>query len=434
MKILLLISETWNDTTHPNNNMTNWFRDFPEAEIYTVSGGPGLPENSCCKNYFQVSDKMMAKSLLFGKRAGRVLRYEDYPHPESQEMGKEEVIYKNRKKLSFPLMRLIRSLIWRFGRYNERELERFIKDFNPDVVFSQRMGSVKMCRMEKIVSKYTNAPIIAYTGDDEYSLRQISFFPSHWIHRFWTRAWISKMAKKHYRLYYMMSKRQMAEYKEVFGVETDFLVKCGEFSEDAVHTSVGKPIRIVYGGKLYCNRWKTLGMIAKELRSLNANGIKATLETYTGDPINKKIKRALDDGKSTFLMGRVSAVELKKIYDESDIILHVEGFDLNNRNLTRHSFSTKVMDCLSSGAATMAVAHESHAALDYLRSNDIAICATSEEELRERLLEIVNNPGVISYYARRAIKFGKETHSREKIQKKLLDDMRRVVSENKETK
>ena len=433
MKILLLISETWNDKTHPNNNMTNWFTDFPDAEIYTVSGGPGLPQNKCCKNYFQVSDKMMAKSLLFGKRAGRVLRYEDYPMPESQEMGKEEFIYKNRKKLSFPLMRLIRSVIWRFGRYDERELEGFIKDFDPDVIFSQRMGSVKMCRMEKIVSKYTDAPIIAYTGDDEYSLKHISFWPSHWIHRFWTRAWIRKMAKK-YRLYYMMSRRQMAEYKKAFKTETDFLVKCGEFSEDHVHKSVSTPIRLVYGGKLYCNRWKTLGMIAKVLREINKDGVKATLEVYTADPINKKIKKSIDDGTSSFIRGRVSAKELKEIYDRSDIILHVEGFDVNNRNLTRHSFSTKVMDCLSSGAATMAVAHEVHSALDYLRSNDIAITATSEDELRECLESIVNDPEIILQYARRANEFGKMNHSREKIQKKLLDDMQRVVSKSKETK
>ena len=433
MKILLLISETWNDTTHPNNNMTNWFLDMPDAEIYTISGGPGLPENKCCKNYFQVSDKMMAKSLFFGKRAGRVLRYEDYPAPESQDMGKEAIIYKNRTKLSFPLMRLIRSLIWRFGRYDERELEKFIKDFDPDVIFSQRMGSVKMCRMEKIVSKYTNAPIIAYTGDDEYSLKRISFWPSHWIHRFWTRAWIRKMAKK-YSLYYMMSEKQMEEYKRAFKVETDFLVKCGEFSEEKTHNCVGKPIRMVYGGKLYCNRWKTLGMIAKVLREINEDEVKATLEIYTADPINKKIRRAVDDGVSSFIKGRVSAKELKEIYDRSDVILHVEGFDVNNRNLTRHSFSTKVMDCLSSGAATMAVAHEVHSALNYLRSNDIAITATSEDELRERLLSIVNDPDIILQYAKRANDFGKANHSREIIQKKLLADMQRVIDKSKENK
>ena len=241
------------------------------------------------------------------------------------------------------------------------------------------------------------------------------------------------MAKK-YSLYYMMSEKQMEEYKRAFKVETDFLVKCGEFSEEKTHNCVGKPIRMVYGGKLYCNRWKTLGMIAKVLREINEDEVKATLEIYTADPINKKIRRAVDDGVSSFIKGRVSAKELKEIYDRSDVILHVEGFDVNNRNLTRHSFSTKVMDCLSSGAATMAVAHEVHSALNYLRSNDIAITATSEDELRERLLSIVNDPDIILQYAKRANDFGKANHSREIIQKKLLADMQRVIDKSKENK
>ena len=226
----------------------------------------------------------------------------------------------------------------------------------------------------------------------------------------------------------------MQEYERHFGVKTDFLVKCGEFSDERVHRSVGAPIRLVYGGKLYCNRWKTLGMIADSLREINRDGVKATLEIYTGDQISGKIKKALDDGVSSLIRGRVNASELKAVYDRSDVILHVESFDLNNRNLTRHSFSTKVMDCLSSGAATMAVAYEKHAALEYLRDNDIAITATSKEEIKEKLCAIVNDPGIITEYAEKATKFGRENHSREKIQKKLLDDMSRIAEENKETK
>ena len=175
-------------------------------------------------------------------------------------------------------------------------------------------------------------------------------------------------------------------------------------------------------------------MIAKVLREINADGVKAMLEVYTADPINKKIKKAIDDGVGSFIKGRVSAAELKEIYDHSDVILHGEGFDANNRNLTRHSFSTKVMDCLSSGAATMAVAHEIHSALRYLRTNDIAITATSEEELRERLNSIVADRGIILEYAKRACEFGKENHSREKIQKKLLCDMQRVINKSKDIK
>ena len=432
MKILLLLDESWNDKKHPNNNMTNWFTDFPDAEIYTVSGGPELPDNRCCKNYFQVSDMQMLKSLYTRKRAGRVLRYEDYPTTAGDEYSKtEEFVYKRRKRFSFPLMRLARSFIWRFGRYDTEALGAFIRDFDPDVVFSQRRGTVKMCRMEKIVSSFTNAPIIAYTGDDEYSFRRASLWPSSWISILWTRSWIRRMAKK-YSLYYSMSASQIEDYAKRFKVETDFLVKCGSFSEEKIHTEIGSPIRIVYAGKLYCNRWKTLKMIADALRKVNSDGVRAVLDIYTADGVTKKQMRALHDGESSVVHSAVSAEELKRIYAESDIVLHVESFDRKNKWATKESFSTKVMDCLSCGAATMAVCWERHAAYEYLKKNDIALTASSPAEVEALVCRIVDEPSIIGEYARKAYEFGSQNHERSVVQMKLRSDMQRVINNQKE--
>ena len=432
MKILLLLDESWNDKKHPNNNMTNWFKDFPDAEIYTVSGGPDLPENQCCKNYFQVSDREMLRSIYTSKRAGKVLRYDDYPTAVGGTYSKsEEFVYKRRKKFSFPLMRLARSVIWRLGRYDKKALGDFIRDFDPDIIFSQRMGSVKMCRMEKIVSSFTDAPIIAYTGDDEYSLRRVTFWPSAWIGLFWTRAWIRRMAKR-YKIYYSMSQRQIQEYAKKFKTETKFLVKCGSFDEKKIHTGVNSPIRLVYAGKLYCNRWKTLGLIAEALRDANRDGVRAVLDIYTADGLTKKQRKTLHDGKSSFVHSAVGADELVKIYSDSDIVLHVEAFDLKNRLKTKYSFSTKVMDCLSSGAATMAVCWKNHAAYEYLKENDIALTASSREELSALVRKIADTPGIINEYAKRAYEFGVKHHAREVVQENLRADMQRVMNKQNE--
>ena len=76
MKILLLTSEEWNDKKYGNNNMTNWFTNFPDLEISHVYCSSGKPYNDLCNNYFQVTDKQMAKSLLpKGKRAGSSFKW-----------------------------------------------------------------------------------------------------------------------------------------------------------------------------------------------------------------------------------------------------------------------------------------------------------------------------------------------------------------------
>ena len=110
-------------------------------------------------------------------------------------------------------------------------------------------------------------------------------------------------------------------------------------------------------------------------------------------------------------------------------MLHVESFDLHNRLLTEILFSTKVIDCLASGAAIMAVCWEKHAAFQYLKKQDAAITASSIEEIYNKLLNISKNPSLIGEYAKKAYDCGVQNHQRTIIQEQLKDDMGRVIRE-----
>lgn len=427
MRILLLLNETWNDKLHPNNNMTNWFSSFPNLEIWTISGGAEKPLNSCCKHYFQVSDREMAKSIFTTKKAGRALHYDVFPQTNEDVYTRgENFIYKNRKKFSFPLMRLVRSVIWRCGKYNIKELTKFINECNPDIIFTQRLGSVKMCRLEKIVKQISKVPMVAYTGDDEYTLKKLQFSPFAWINLFWTRAWLKKMIPQ-YSIFYAQSKTQMLEFSSKFNVKTKFLVKCGDFQEENIRLAVNHPIKLVYAGKLYCNRWKTLGMLSKCLQEINKDQVKMVLYIYTKDFCNKRIRKCLHDGKSSFLMGAIDGDQLKRVYSECDIALHVESFDLKNRLATKYSFSTKVMDCLSSGCAVMAICDRRHAAFEYLKENDIAFTASNKQELQKMLFDIIQNDRKIIEQSQKAYSFGLKYHERSVIQKELMEDFLEVT-------
>lgn len=423
MKILLLISEMWNDKVYPNNNLTNWFSGFQGVEIATISGGSGKPYNDCCKKYFQITDKMMAKSILSRKKAGVELIAD-------QNKDEAAISRPKKNKIHCESARLLRDMVWRFGRYDLTALKKFIDDFAPDIIFSQRMGSIKMCRLEKVVCSLTDAPIVAYTGDDEYSLKRLSFNPIFWLRRFWVRAWLKRQIPT-YDIYYSMSEEQMSVYQRKFGVETKFLVKCGEFDAQRVHTTVNAPIVITYAGKLYCGRWKTLCLIADAIKSVNADGVKIVLNVYTGDKVSKKQRRKLDDGINSHLHGYVSAEELKKIYSESDIALHVESFGLRQRLITKYSFSTKIMDCLSCGCAAMAVCHNSQAGFRYLKENDVAFTADGKKEIDSMLKGIADNPQSVIDYAQKAYELGKEHHSRDKVQRDILNDFVSVVEKKK---
>lgn len=425
MKILLLISEMWNDKTYPNNNMSNWFTDFDDIEIATVSGGAGKPNNKCCKKYFQVTDKMMAMSIIKHKKVGNVLEYEEFPKEENDFSEIENKVYSKRNKLHLNIVRLVRSIIWRFGRYDKEKLKKFIDDFNPDIIFSQRMGAIKMCRMEKVVQGLSSAPMIAYTGDDEYSNKRLSFSPIFWFHHFWTRKWLRERYKN-YKLFYGMSEEQLEFFSKKFGVATKFLVKCGNFESENVKTKVNDIIQIVYAGKFYCGRWKTLKLIADAIRVINSEEVKIQLNIYTSSEVTKKQNKFLNDGKNSIIHGFVSAKELDEIYNRADIALHVEGLDLKNSLDTKYSFSTKIIDCLSSGCAVMAVCKENQSGFVYLRDNDIAITSNGGN-LVTVLQEIVDNKNIVLEYSKKAFDFGCEKHERRKVHNGMIKDFNMVL-------
>lgn len=428
IKVLIVADEVWNDSIHGNNVLSNWFEGFP-AEFAEIYCSPGIPENKCCKNYFQVTDKMMVRSLLCGQKAGQEIKY-DKLRNDNCDNEKIEIVnskwYLFLKSITTESLRLCREIVWSIGRYDISLLTKFIQEFNPDVIFCPRYSTLKLLRLEKIVMNIAKKPIIAFTGDDEFSLQQIRFSLFYWIRRFAIRQIMKKQIPQ-YDMYYCHSKRQAKDYKKIFNVDTEILMKCGEFREEKVHCSVGSPIRIIYAGKLYCNRWKTLALIGEVLKEINQNGCKIVLDIYTRDKISKSQERKLNDGINIILKGGVSPKELEKIYEQADIALHVESFDLKNALLTQYSFSTKIIDCMSSGCAVMAVCDKKQTGYQYLKENEMAFVASNKAELKVMLNSIALNPSEISRCAVKVYQKGKMVHEKSKVQLQLMKGFQRSI-------
>ena len=423
MKILILSNEVWNDKINGNNVLSNWFEGI-DAEFANIYASGGVPFNKCCKKYFQITDVMILKSIITGKKAGIKLTDDDFSTElcDCDAEIEPKRLYSILKKISGSFMRLIRELMWMIGKYNLVELKKFIDEFQPDVIFSERMASCKMLRLEKIIYNITDTPFFAFTGDDEYSLNQFNLSPFFWINRFMIRKRLKENVSR-YRIYYMLSEEQKKFYESEFNCRCKLLQKCGEFDNRRyVDKQIHKPIRMIYAGKFYCNRWKMLIKITRIIREINKDEVKIVLDIYTKDIPNKIQNKYLNDGRNSFIRGAVSQEELKIKYEESDIALHVESDDLRNRLLTKYSFSTKIIDCIFSGCAVMAYCWNQHSGLTYLKKENAGICISSQNDLKSILNRFVNNPALISEYSKKAYACGINKHSRKEIQNMLLLD------------
>ncbi len=423
MRILILSDEVWNDEINGNNVLSSWFEGM-DAEFANIYASPGNPLNQCCNRYFQITDQMMLKSIVNGKKAGKTLPLMDYTTRKTESIGEKEPkkLYTFLKSISGPFLRLIRETLWILGKYDTDELGKFIHEFEPDIIFTERMASCKMLRLENVVKKVASVPMYAFTGDDEYTLKQLSFSPFFWINRFMVRRMLRKNVKD-YQIYYTLSEEQGVYYEEIFGCKCKLLCKCGEFKEKIQPKKVHKPIRMIYAGKFYCNRWKMLGQIADAIREVNKDEVKIILEIYTKDIATKEQEALLNDGRNSFIRGAVNQKVLSEKYKEADIAIHVESLDLKNRLATRYSFSTKIIDCIFSGCAILAYCWNQHSGWTYLKKHDAAICVGNQVEMNDAIKRICSDTEIISEYSIKACECGVHYHDRQKIQEMLLKDM-----------
>ncbi|MBQ9717639.1 MAG: glycosyltransferase [Clostridia bacterium] len=257
-------------------------------------------------------------------------------------------------------------------------------------------------------------------------MKQLNPAPSFWINRLITRKWI----RRHFAesaLVYTMTDLQKQEYEALLKRPMKILCKAAEFS--APEKREGDTVRLIYAGGLYLNRWKMLSKLAEAVAEINRTETKAELHIYSGSKLKSRQSQKLDDGKNSFLHDGIPYRELMERYRKSDIAVHTESFDLKNRLITRLSFSTKIIDCMSSGCAILAIGPCTQAGISYLKENDAAVCVDNTEDLYGAVGKLVEDRMLIWTYADKAYRLGMRNHCRENIEKSVRRDFCDVIAE-----
>lgn len=427
MRVLIISKEAWRNEQNGGNVLTNIFENFSGdyAQIYCTDA---LPNNSICKSYYQMTDNMMVNNILHNKKVGKEIKYENYPYDTKAYVQK----YNSLKKCNLPIVPVLREIVWKIAKWDIDGIKNFVLDFNPDVIFAPCYGSHYMIKLTKIVKSFCDVPVISYISDDFYTNKQFNFSIIYWLNHFILRKHVSDVFKL-YDLVYTMTNEQKSQCEKDFHANMKILRKVGNFDKKRLKTKVNNPIRFVYAGGIYLNRWKTLVSLAESIKKINKNGTKMVLDIYTTNEISPKVLNILNDNKNSFVHKAVSLEELKDIYSNSDIALHVEGFDIKNKMTVRLSFSTKIVDCLDSGCAVMAICDDKQAGFSYLKKNNAALCIDDKKNIYDCLLSIINNPQILIDHQKKAFDLGTLNHSKDIVIQNLKNDFEKVIGKSNES-
>lgn len=436
MRILILSNYPWKNDNSFGNTYSSIFGDIPNTEIAHIYMFDGMPDRvSNVKCYYQILEKDVMRSIIKGGNpVGKeiLVKHEFTPcDKDSLKDAKSKSVYGKLltfgKKHHWGVLFLARELAWKFGNVNYRGLMNFVNDFNPDIFFLPYSNVYYTNRIALYVKQHLNVPMVVEMAMDHYSMKRLSWNPLFWIDRLGKRKMIRKLAKQS-EMFFAISKKLRDELETSLNVPCRILYKTPNKRRSLQeYKPKSEPIKFLFTGNIYSNRWKSLALLAQELQRQNFGH----LDIYTASPITSKIDKALNISGYSAVHPPISQDEVIRLQNEADILVHAEAFDEYNKSLVRCAISTKIMDYLSVGRCILAIGPSDISSIEYLVDNNVAIVADSKKRLSEQIAEIKKSRSLISEYAAKSRNYVAQELDEDKIRLEFYNVLQQVIDNYK---
>ncbi|MBQ9150718.1 MAG: glycosyltransferase [Clostridia bacterium] len=430
MRVLLISLAPVNRAFGSGNTFLNVMEHLDGVELAAICARSGETDPRVSRAFY-VTERMLIRNRLKGTPAG-VCVHPDADGSQTMASPAEAGLHRFAHRHRWTVLFWARELLWRLGRWRSPELEAFLTDFKPDVIFTFLAGTPHINRLILHAAEVTGAKLALYAWDNNYTYRQFTLSPLRWIKQCFDRIPMRQVAARADRIY-VICEELKAAYDRAFGRDCHLLTKGADFSgEPPVKAAYNRPLQLVYTGNLQNNRWRSLAKIARVLERINRDGLRARLSIYTGSPLTKTMIRALNRGEASAVMGSVLPSEVARLQSEADILVHAEATDLKNHLAVRHSFSTKLVDYLAAARPILAYGKRDAASIRYLADHDCAIVAESPDELYRKLTAVLEDTSILDGLARRAYTCGKRHHEKTAIREMLTRDFANLLNQRED--
>jgi len=427
-KVLAISLSTWRSDSgiHTQTDLFKFWDADKVAQIYTKSDAPNTP---VCNKFFQISENAIIHSVLNRKPVGREVQ--NGGDIDKKALAAEQKLYVKAHKKKSWLMTLVRELVWTLGKWKTAALDQFVRDVDADVYFVPIYPVIYTAKIQRYILKKFPKPYVCYLADDNYSYLPCGKNVFAYIHRFFLRRHVRKLAENCNEMF-TITKIEAEDTDRLFGTHSVVLTKGIDYSNlsfaEKEHTY---PIRMVYTGNLLIGRAASLVAISKALKEINRNGEMATLDIYSPTVLDDETMKWLNSNGCHF-KGAVPKEQVVQIQRDADVVVFVESLEARHRFDARLSFSTKLTDYFASGKCIFAIGDEGIAPIQYLRENDAAVIATDYAEVAGQLADLLKDSGRIGEYGRKAFECGKRNHEQSAVKRVFIDTIKKAANQVKE--
>lgn len=357
----------------------------------------GIPDETVCDNYFQISDNDALNIFLHRKTKNK-------PKSETHNTSAHKNPHRNCRNM------VLRDTVWMSFKWWNKDFDKFIEDFNPEVVLLQASDCPFMYAIAIRISVERNIPLIMYNSES-YVLKKR----------------IYSAAKLYSPWNYILLKRLRRQYK-LFMKECSFCVYITEYLEKAYQSAYPHPNKsislytsynslsapqdicneqftISYCGNLGVGRFDCIKEFAETMYKLDENSKLIICGKFPSPEQQGEIcTNPIVDYR-----GFVTYEETQNIINNSNMIFHCENAD-RLENL-RYAFSTKIADSLASGKPFLVYASHDYPFVQYLEKHDAAHIAGNQNELEFILNKCMTDKTYMNSKTKNALSLAEKNHN-----------------------
>lgn len=409
MKRLLIISNTaMNESSSNGRTLKNLLYSF-DAEELAQFYIKDTPDFSCCKNYYQISDKTVLKAVinpLFRKSIHGKISC-SCTNEVSKDTAKSNIVRSCRNLY-------VRNLLWSMKRWWTDDFEEFLDDFAPQAVLLYAGDAPFMFDIARLIAKKRNIPLFMYNCEN-YVLKKTMYAGVN-EHSIWYRLlenslktaysrfmndvkycfYISEYLENKYQLSYPHHGKSHAVYTAAS--MSDYR---GEITDSDIFT-------LLYCGNLGVGRTDALLSLSKVLYRVDS---KAKLKIFGSFP-DKVSEERLTTSPNVEFGGRIPYEQVLEETKKCSMVIHCENPECLDDLLC--AFSTKIADYLACGRPMLIYALRDYPFVQYLEQHKAAHIAADEAELSKVLSECIKNKAYREKFVGNALSLADKNHNLKK--------------------
>ena len=259
MRILFVSASPLKKEISIGNTFISLFEGAKDVELASICTREGSPDPKISR-CFCITEKMLISNLLRKTPVGTTMKAQDKTQKPLQNPT-EKMAFRLVKRSRLTVFFWMQDLVWILGNWKSSELKSFVQEYNPDIIFTVLSNSVFLNNLILHIHSLSNAKLVIYAWDNNYSMKQFMLSPLRWIKHFIDRASMRKLARKA-DLFYVISDVQKIDYEKSFRKECKLLTKDADFSEPPLcKEQYNIPLQLIFTGNIAVNRWRSLQMM-----------------------------------------------------------------------------------------------------------------------------------------------------------------------------